>query len=164
MLLFLFGLPGAGKNYVGHILKNNFNFYFYDADEDLTEDMRQAIHNKELYTNEMRDIFFKKVISQIKNLQKKYDKIVVTQTLAKERNRHQLLHDIPNCQFILIEANASIIRERLIHRSDWVSLEYAEKVNHAFEKPVVTHDVIENNGGAEEIINQLKPYFLKCAS
>ncbi len=61
MLLIVFGLPGAGKTYVGKLLKDEFGFYFYDGDRDLTDEMRQALKEKKLFNDSMRDVFFQQL-------------------------------------------------------------------------------------------------------
>jgi gluconokinase len=48
MLLILFGLPGSGKNFVGRILQEDFGFLFHDADDDLPDEMREAIQSQQI--------------------------------------------------------------------------------------------------------------------
>src|SRR5690606_4548719 len=57
-LLVLFGIPGAGKTYVGRVLAADFGFHFRDVDQDLPDEMREAIVNKQPVTDAMRDAFF----------------------------------------------------------------------------------------------------------
>ena len=49
-LIILFGLAGDGKTYVGKIFEKYFNYYFYDGDNDLTEEMKEAIKTKTVFT------------------------------------------------------------------------------------------------------------------
>lgn len=42
-VIILFGLPGAGKTCVGKILEEYFNFYLYDGDIDLPDNIKDAI-------------------------------------------------------------------------------------------------------------------------
>ena len=46
-LIILFGLPGTGKTYVGKVFEKYFDYYFYDGDNDLTPEMREAIQIKD---------------------------------------------------------------------------------------------------------------------
>lgn len=154
MLIILFGTPGVGKNYVGRILHEEFNFHFFDADEDLTPDMHDHINNGKLFTDEMREKFYTIVSNHICQLQENYPKIVVAQTLTKESNRLQILKNHADAHFILIEANPNLINERLHHRNDWVSIEFAEKIATAFEKPRLAHSRIKNNEGRSAVIEQ----------
>ena len=50
MLIYLYGLPGAGKNFIGEVYKNKFNFYFKDADEYLPEKMKNKLKKVEHFT------------------------------------------------------------------------------------------------------------------
>lgn len=52
MIIFLFGLLGCGKNYVGKIFEE-FAFHLYDADQDLTPMMKDAIVNYQVFTDQM---------------------------------------------------------------------------------------------------------------
>jgi len=54
MIIFLFGLLGCGKNYVGKIFEE-FGFHLYDADKDLTPRMKRAIAKQQAFTEQMRD-------------------------------------------------------------------------------------------------------------
>ena len=51
-IIYLFGLPGAGKNYVGEVLRDVWGLEFADADEWLLQDMRESLARKEGFTPE----------------------------------------------------------------------------------------------------------------
>ena len=57
ILLILFGRLGCGKNFVGRALARHFGAFFYDADEDLTLAMRDAIQSQAPFTDEMREYY-----------------------------------------------------------------------------------------------------------
>jgi len=67
-VIILFGLPGTGKTYVGKVFEKYFGYYFYDGDYDLTPEMKQAIKTKTVFTDQMRDVYFEKLISRIQDL------------------------------------------------------------------------------------------------
>jgi len=67
-LIILFGLPGTGKTYVGKIFEKYFDYHFYDGDNDLTEEMKEAIKVQRVFTDKMRDAYFKILISKIQDL------------------------------------------------------------------------------------------------
>lgn len=161
MIFILFGIPGVGKNYVGRILSEQYGFHFYDADLDLTPDMRECIRLGQLYTDEMRDRFFEIVVHKIQQLQSKHSNIVVAQALAKERNREQILGHFPESQFFWIQAQRDLIYQRLVKRSDWVSIEYADKISYAFDLPLLQHEQINNNEGCSHIIRQFAPFCIQ---
>src|SRR3989339_836550 len=135
-LIVLFGLPGTGKSYVGKIFKKYFNYCFYDGDEDLTPEMKAAIKTKTVFTDQMRNIYFKILISKIQRLSKKHKKLVVAQTFIKEKYRINLLEKIPEAKFVLVETDKFIREKRLNERTDYpLNLEYARKMELNFEKP-----------------------------
>lgn len=61
MIIVLFGLPSVGKNYAGNILKENFEFFLYDGDNDLSKKMRQALMSKKVINDAMQEGFFKRL-------------------------------------------------------------------------------------------------------
>ena len=104
-LIILFGLPGTGKTFVGKVFKKYFDYYFYEGDKDLTEEMKIAIKVQKVFTDRMRDIFFQKLTKSIQELKLKYKKLVVAQTFIKEKYRTVLIKKIPETKFILVETN-----------------------------------------------------------
>jgi len=157
-LIILFGLPGTGKTYVGKILEKYFGFYFYDGDNDLTEEMKQAIKVQRVFTDQMRDVFFEKLIKKIQNLGSKIQNLVVAQTFIKEKYRVDLLKKIPTAKFILIETKKETREKRLQERVNYpLNLEYARIMVNNFEKPKINHLVIVNDvGGEKNIKKQIK--------
>lgn len=150
-LIILFGLPGTGKTYVGRIFEKYFDYYFYDGDNDLTPEMLEAIKTKTVFTDEMRDDYFKILIAKIQSLSKKNINLVVAQTFIKEKYRLDLLNKIPETKFILIETKKEIREKRLMERVDYpLDLEYARKMEGNFDKPKIGHQIISNTQLGEE--------------
>lgn len=159
MILVLFGLPATGKSYIGKLLEDEFGFFFYDGDEDLTPQMKKAIKEKRIFTDDMRDVFFQNLITSVKRLKKTQTKLVVAQAFIKEKYRKQFVKHFPQTRFILIQTKNKVRTNRLTQRND-LDLEYVEKMNKLFEKPAIKHFVIENNtDGQKELVQQLE-YFL----
>ncbi|RJQ36941.1 hypothetical protein C4559_04390 [Candidatus Microgenomates bacterium] len=151
----LFGLPGAGKSFVGKIFKDEFAFCFYEGDEELTEEMRHAIAVQALITEEMRSNFFKKITKRLKELKRKHKKIVLAQTFIKEKHRENLIKEIKDVQFILIQTNDDIREARLEARINYpLGKDYARKMCLNFDSPEIMHDVIVNNKEGEEDIKK----------
>lgn len=157
-LIILFGHPGTGKTYVGKIFEKYLNYFFYEGDNDLTEEMKSAIKIQRVFTDGMRDVFFKKLIDQIKSLLMKHKKLVIAQTFIKEKYRTDLLKKIPETKFILIETDKIIREKRLELRKDYpLDMEYARKMVVNFEMPKIRHLVIHNDKpGEEDIFKQIK--------
>ena len=163
-LMILFGLPGTGKTYVGKVFEKYFNCFFYDGDNDLTNEMKEAIKIKTVFTDQMRDNYFKILISKIQNLlaqaslKSKIKNLVVAQTFIKEKYRIDLLEKIPETKFILIKTKKQIREKRLMQRVDYpLDLEYARKMEVNFDKPKINHQIITNNeNGVEDIKKQIK--------
>jgi len=157
-LIILFGLPGTGKTYIGKVFKKYFDYSFYEGDSDLTEEMKEAIKVQRVFTDKMRDSYFKILISKIQNLKSKHRNLVVAQTFIKERYRVNLLEKIPEAKFILIETKKQIREKRLIQRIDYpLDLEYSRKMKINFDKPIIRHLTINNDSdGEESLIKQIK--------
>lgn len=149
MLIIVFGLAGVGKTFVGQVLKDKFGFTFYDGDKNLTSDMQQAIRDKKLFTDDMRDVFFNKLIESVELLSKKHKRLVVSQTFIKEKYRIKFLKAFPNAQFILVQTKKLLRDKRLKKRND-IDLNYVFRMDKIFEKPKIDHFVLENNMDGKE--------------
>lgn len=156
MLLILFGLPGSGKSHVGNILQEQFGYYHYDADEDLTPEIKEAIRKNEKITCEMRDIFIERVCNRISELILIHENIVVSQTFTKEKDRQKIRSKFREAMFIRVEAKWSLIESRLKNRNGHVVNKfYVELSRGVFELRGVAHFVLKNNEGEESIHAQL---------
>ena len=157
-LIILFGLPGTGKTYVGKIFEKYFDYYFYEGDNDLTPEMKAAIKTKTVFTDQMRDVFFERLIGNIQELTKKHKKLVVAQTFIKEKYRLQLIKGIPETKFVLVETKKEIREKRLQKRANYpLDLEYARIMELNFESPNINHlTIINDEDGEENIKKQIK--------
>lgn len=154
-ILFLFGKSGSGKSYVGDILGEVLGWHVYHADEDLTEEMKLALKESRPFTNDMRDRYFSIVAKKILGLTKVHRRIAVTQGAYKERHRDYLASNIPGLEFVYIQSNEALIRERLSKRECGISTASAKALDSDFEPPDSEINVIDNNGSKSEIIEQL---------
>ncbi|MDR3478016.1 MAG: shikimate kinase [Gammaproteobacteria bacterium] len=159
MLIVIFGLSGSGKNFVSHILANHFGFYFYDADQLLPQTVLNAIQNKQLFTQSMRDDLTLLIIKKITDLKKKHPNLVIAQGLYKNKNRTELLSALPDAKLIWVEATPENISARLISRRDDVDEPYANKLSTNFEKPTHPYVSVKNNADESSIILQLLELF-----
>ncbi len=155
MLIILFGLPGAGKTYIGNIFQKAFGFYFYDGDNDLTEDINAAVAKKLVINDWMRDEYFAKLFKRIKKETLKHQKLVVAQTFIKEKYRKAFLKNFPQTRFILVKTAKSLRELRLNRRKIYpIDKLYAQKMSVIFEQPRLKHEVIINDAPREEKVKQ----------
>ncbi len=134
-LVFLFGLAGVGKSYVGRVLAERFGYAAYDLDSDLTPAMRRAIADRIAFTEQMRDEFFDVVESRITELVAVYPRLVLTQGAYKERHRMKISQCHPEIKFVWIDAPVEILRQRLATRADSIAPDYAFRIMSNFEPP-----------------------------
>jgi len=155
-LLFLFGNPGVGKSYIGRMLEQDYGFHYYDADEDLTPEMLQAIKKEHVFTEAMRENYYTIITKKVQGLQKSKGKLVVTQALIKIKNRKHLLASFPSAKFVHITADTNKTNARLKNRGDWVSIDYANKIRDSFEAPQIPHIKLDNNYNNDHVKTQLE--------
>ncbi len=134
-LVFLFGLSGVGKSYVGRVLADRFGYVAYDLDSDLTPPMREAIAAHLPFTENMRDDFFDVVARRIKELAAVHPRLVLMQGAYKERHRVRVCQAHPAIRFVWIDAPKELLLQRLTARADAVSADYASKIMSNFEPP-----------------------------
>lgn len=163
-MLVIFGLPGAGKTYVGKVLRDDFNFTFYDGDANLTAEMKRAMKQKQIFTDDMRDKFFADLIKSVSVLNKKHKRLGVAQTFIKEKYRRKFLKNFPEAKFVLIETEAKLRKNRLSKRKSVNDVTYIRSMVKVFEKPHIKHFVLSNNaegkGGLKKEINNTLGNFL----
>jgi gluconate kinase len=155
MLIYLFGLPAAGKNYVGEVLAEEFGFYFHDADWDLTADMREAIRLRQPFTEEMRDRFYDVVIDRLEELTAAHENVAVAQATFKEKHRQRILQHFPGAIMVLVEADEEVRLERLRKGNNLITVEYARQIAGFYEQPEHSVVAIQNDDGREAVVGQL---------
>jgi len=162
-VIVLFGLPGAGKTFVGKVLQEHFDFYLYDGDISLPNDMKDAINIKTVITDVMRDVFFQNIIKRSRQLTVKYKKIAIAQTFIKEKYRKLFINQILGARFILVQTNKTIRETRLAQRKDYpLDLEYARKMCMNFDTPQIDYDIVSNDiDGKVNIKQQLRLFLNK---
>ncbi|MEK7517918.1 MAG: AAA family ATPase [Patescibacteria group bacterium] len=158
MLFIVFGLPGAGKTYVGRLLKDEFGFYLYDGDNQLTDEMKKALKEKKLFNDSMRDVFFQRLINKVLQLHKTKKNLVVAQTFIKEKYRKQLLKAMPFARFILVQTKKVLREKRLLQRDD-LDQNYVKSMIKLFEKPTIEHLKTRNDtDGKIQLIKKLENF------
>ena len=152
MIIILFGQTGSGKSYVGQLLANYFNYYFWDADEALPTEMRKYIKSKQSFTDEMRVNYIKIIINKMNELHSKHPALIISQGLYKEKNRNEILRHFPKALFIYLKADSKIIFQRIKSRQNEVDEEFALRILKNFELPLLKHQILLNNDDTDEFI------------
>lgn len=157
-ILILFGPTGAGKTFIGRLLVKEFGWYFYDGDNDLTGEMKQALNSRQIITDRMRQKFISRLINSTVKLAKKHKNLAVAQTFIKDKYRQRLLKKLPSAQFILIQTAPPIRHRRRQKRADWPWDEtYVRKMDRLFEAPKVPYRVITNDAtGPDSLKSSLR--------
>ena len=155
-LIVTFGLPGAGKTYAARLFEN-FGFTMHDADDDLPDQMREAISTQQPVTDTMRDEFFGRIIAHVHQLLPEHPKLVVAQTFIKEKYRRRFLEHFPDAQFVLVKAEDPIRELRLERRTNQpLEPDYTRKMIAMFETPHIPYKVIINDAdGAVQLDDQI---------
>ncbi len=158
-VLFLFGLSGAGKSYVGDIINELPDWFVYHADDHLTDELTLALKENRPFTNAMRDRFFSIVVTKIQTLQRRHRSLVVTQGVYKQRHRDYLTSTIPGMEMLHVEASDQIITKRLVTRIEGINIASASALRQDFDAPSDDIKVIINEGSRSLIIHQLNRFY-----
>ena len=154
-VLFLFGLAGAGKNYVGDLLAGLSGRYVYHADCDLTPAMHEAIRRGAGFTDQMRNDFFTIVAQRISELRYQHGPLIVTQAAYKQRHRDYISDTVGDVEFVHIVAPDEVIAARLRSRGDLITPEFSKVMRAHFELPEPMVKSIDNSATQDNVLVQL---------
>jgi gluconate kinase len=159
--LFLFGLAGSGKSFVGNLIAELAGWHVYHADDDLTDEMRLALAEHRSFTGPMRDRFFALIVDKILQLQQRHPRLVVTQAVYKQQHRDYLLARIPDMELICVNAEDATILQRINRRSDGISVASAAALRADFEEPAGCKTIV-NDSDAAAIVRQLNEHYARA--
>eukprot|EP00928_Gymnodinium_smaydae_P059186 TRINITY_DN4242_c1_g3_i1.p1 TRINITY_DN4242_c1_g3~~TRINITY_DN4242_c1_g3_i1.p1 ORF type:complete len:207 (-),score=35.97 TRINITY_DN4242_c1_g3_i1:217-837(-) len=161
LLIYLFGLPGAGKNFVGELLRDEWGMEFADADEWLLEDMKQSLARGEGFTPEQRDRYYTTVaarIGQLKAAVAAVDQdesggedaspsrgLAVAQATFKAKHRQLVKTAHPEAQLWWVQAAESDRMQRLQKGGNRVDTELGRKMLADFEAPQLVPGLSESS-------------------
>ena len=144
MLIYLYGLPGVGKNYIGEIFKNKFNFHFQDADEYLPMNMKNKLKNEEHFTIKEVENYHKIIANNISELKLIYPNLVISQASLFKEHRKIIKKLNPEIHFIHIRSDINTINKRIKKRKGLVTKDYSDHLQKFLE--IGTNDkFIENS-------------------
>ena len=82
----LFGKSGSGKNYVGDYLQNQYNWLHFDADQIITDDMKDCIRLGKQMSVEIIDTYMEILKENIKFFYKTQNvPTVISQAMYRKR-------------------------------------------------------------------------------
>ena len=164
-LLILFGLPGAGKTFVGQLLRSDFGFAFHEADDDIPDDYRQQVLAGHVVGEPMRDAYHRQLMARIGELQADQPRLAVAAPLLRDRHRRWIQERFPEAVFVQVECDQPIWQARLAARVHTISLAYAQQVAGMNEPVTVPHVTLNDSSeGADRLRQQLTDVLAKVDS
>jgi gluconate kinase len=154
MLLILFGLPGAGKSFVGQLLRSEFGFAFHEADDDIPDDYRQQVLAGRVVGEPMRDDYHRHLIERIAELQLAHLRLAVAAPLLRDRHRQWIHERFPGAVFVLVQCDQRSWQARLAARTHTVSLDYARKVAGLYELATVPYVTLDDSADGPEVVRR----------
>ncbi len=161
--LFFFGLAGSGKSFIGDLIGELANWHVYHADDDLTDEIRLALSEQRTFTNLMRNRYFKLIATKLLALQKKHEKLIVTQAVYKQQHRDYLMAQVPNMEMIWVDAPERLITKRINQRHQGIKIQSAAALRADFDRPQQEVKTIINQRDAQHIVRQLNQFYGKAA-
>jgi gluconate kinase len=156
VLLILFGLPGAGKSFVGELLRDEFGFHLHEADDDIPDDYRRLVQAGHVVGDDRRDDYHRRLLIRIAALAAEHPKLAVAVPLLRQKHRDWLRARFPAAHFILVTCDPKQWEARLAGRHHTVNAGYARKVLPLYEPPALPHVVLDNTGdGTDSLRAQL---------
>jgi gluconate kinase len=155
-LLYLFGLPGSGKNFVGELLQSDFGFNFHDGDEWLPLELQSQLKKGLGFTEAMRDQYYDAVGDKIEELLRspQTESLVIAQATFRNKHRRRLLARFPQMMMAWVKAERQERQERLKWGGNRVDEELGLRMERDFELPDHSHAVITNSASSMHITRE----------
>ena len=154
-VVFFYGLSAAGKSWCGDVMGRITGRPVYHADENLTDEMKDALAAARPFDDGMRDRYFAIVADEIL-LRRRRGPLIVTQGLYRRRHRRYLLSRVDDMDLICVRAPDDVILKRLVRRKNGISVESARAIAKDFDAPDGDDLIIDNDDDAEEgVLRQL---------
>lgn len=160
MILYLYGLPAVGKNFIGEILKKKYRFFFQDADQYLTDEMKEKLMKGQHFTIKEVEYYHEIIAWKIIQLKLKYENVVITQASLFQNHRDIVKSLNPEVVFVHVSANIETVLERIKKRKGYVSEKYAKDLQKYLQKNENDYEINNNlNTEEENIVNQFEFIF-----
>jgi gluconokinase len=156
LLIVVMGVSGSGKSHIASKLSNTLDFDFIEADDFHSDESKKRMGANIGLTDENRQAWFNLVHQ---HLQSNIDKNIVLAFSGLKYKHRQALRTLPfNSQFILLDGDSEIIKERLNKRSHhFVSSDFLVGQLKAMESPHINENDIfkvDIDNGIEEVFTQ----------
>jgi gluconokinase len=164
MILYLYGLPGVGKNYIGKLIAKRFNIFFQDADEYLPSYMKDKLKKGEQFTINDVEYYHQIIADKVKLLSNIHNNFVICQASFFKKHRDIIYNTVSKDKiyFIYIKANKNNIIDRLNKRGGYVTPNYMNEMYKYLEISNNDFFIVNNiNNQDDDIINQCEIIFRK---
>ena len=129
MILYLYGLPAVGKNFIGEIIRDKYDFFFKDADIYLPNDMKIKLKNGKHFTREEVSKYHDIIAEKIYQLKLIHPRLVISQASLFKKDRAKIKELNPKVQFIHVKIETlDTIIERLKKRKGYVTETYVKNL------------------------------------
>jgi gluconokinase len=156
-LIIVMGVSGSGKSHIASKLAASLNFDFIEADDFHSDKSKNNMSANIPLTESVRQFWVEIICHHIKNRSNK--NIVLAYSGLKLKHRNMLRKLQSNSQFIWLDGNANVIRERLIkRRNHFVSAEFLSGQLSAMESP----DESEKDILKIDIANDVEDILIQC--
>ncbi len=155
MLIILFGLPGAGKSFVGALLRDEFGFHFHESDDDIPEDYRRLVAAGQVVSDERRDDYHRHLLDRIAALAEAHPRLAVAVPLLRQKHREWIQARFPHATFVLVQVAAELWPARLARRTHTVSADYARRILPLYEPPALEHKTLDTTPEGPEAVRRL---------
>lgn len=155
-IVFVFGLPGAGKNYVVDLLARTRGFHAHDGDDEIDAEMHAHIRRGDIIPDRLREGHYARIIANVRQLARQHPRIAVCQAMSREAMRQKLRAAFPQAVFLRVVAPPAVREARLHRRSHFVSPAYARKIEAMYEFVRIPHRDIVNDGDDAKLLRQLR--------
>lgn len=134
IIIYLYGVAGAGKTYIGKILADSFGFTSINADMWIAEDILSEFKAQGEFTQESRDKLHAVIADKISQLPDD-SPIVIAQASLKAVNRAQILEKNSDVLMIHVYAATETLLKRVTARGNFVTPENVETMLNNFDAP-----------------------------
>jgi gluconokinase len=152
-IIFFFGLSGSGKTYLGNELARLSGWFHYNADDDVTDEMKKALANSQPFSEKMRDDFFEIVALKSKRLSKIHQPLIISQAAYKQKHRDYLQQQLAplTIEFVHVHADDQTLQHRIQQRGKigkGIAEQSAQALKNDFEWPCTEYAAINNSTSA----------------